>query len=109
MSMPPSLPQRGRLPKGNIPLNPFVYSSLFFIGFFTNLLRSYLNMGDAPAAVEEIKNAKNILAPPCLGKALRRGTLIPSRFSWFRSELYWFMSVSIEPKEALFFFNNHCR
>ena len=30
----------------------------------------------------------NFLAPPCLGEALRRGALVPERFSWVRSEFF---------------------
>jgi hypothetical protein len=36
--------------------------------------------GDAPAAVLETVNAKNLLVPPCLGEALRRGVLSTRNF-----------------------------
>jgi hypothetical protein len=41
------------------------------------------------------ENAKNFLAPPRLGEALRRGTIVTNRFSWFWRELP-FMCVSTE-------------
>ena len=43
----PSLPQRGKQPKGSIPLTPS------FFGVFFNLIRSYRNRGDARAAGAE--------------------------------------------------------
>jgi hypothetical protein len=39
----PSLPQRGRHPKGSIPLTPFLYSFCLNRGFFVNLIRGYRN------------------------------------------------------------------
>ena len=42
MSVTPSLPQRGRHPKGSVPLDP-QYSSHIF-GFFTNFLWIYYNL-----------------------------------------------------------------
>jgi hypothetical protein len=43
---------------------------------------------DAPAAVLGTVNAKNLLAPPCLGEALRRGALPNMNFnSWLGKEL----------------------
>jgi hypothetical protein len=42
------------------------------------------------------EHAKNLLAPPRLGEALRRVTVVTNRFSWFGRELP-FMCVSTEP------------
>ena len=43
----PSLPQRGKQPKGSIPLTPS------FLGVYSNLIWSYRNGGDARAAGAE--------------------------------------------------------
>ena len=45
--MTPSLPQRGKQPKGGIPLTPS------FFGIYFNLIRGYRNKGDARAAGAE--------------------------------------------------------
>ena len=51
----------------------------------------------APAAVQISENSKNCLAPPCLGEALKRDTVVTIRFSWFLCEPDRFMPVSTEP------------
>ena len=51
MRVTPSLPQRGRQPKGSIPLDPH------FRGIFINLLRDYHIFGDALAAGAEARCA----------------------------------------------------
>jgi hypothetical protein len=43
------------------------------------------------------KNANNLLAPPYLGEAPMRGTVVTIQFSWFRYEPDRFMCVSSEP------------
>ena len=43
MRVTPSLPQRGRHPKGNIPLTPGFH--LFFLGFFYHFFGIYHNPG----------------------------------------------------------------
>ena len=106
MRVTPSLPQRGRHPKGSIPLTPiyispvsrgishysYEVSSLFF--------RDATSILGVPLQVRLMtKSAKSILAPPCLGEALRRGTLPEiDNFTNFHdsgSDL-WFIMVSPE-------------
>ncbi len=63
----PSLPQRGRQPKGCIPLTPFRLFSPSFREFLANLLSDYHVMGDAPAAGAEAMIA---VAPKSVRKIL---------------------------------------
>jgi len=104
MRVTPSLPQWGRQPKGSIPLTPiyispvsrgishysYEVSSLFF--------RDATSILGVPLQVRLMtKSAKSILAPPCLGVALRRGTLPEidnfTNFHGFGSTL-WLRPVS---------------
>jgi len=57
MRMTPSLPQRGEAAQGEHPLDPCFLFFPFYQRFFTNLLWSYLNMGDAHAAGVEVQSA----------------------------------------------------
>ena len=52
MRVTPSLPQRGRQPKGSIPLTPSFFKSIIF-----NVISDYRNMGDAQAAGTEAQRA----------------------------------------------------
>ena len=89
MRVTPSLPQRGRQTKGSIPLDPLSFS-YFRREFLINVEGAITYFMNASAEVEAKvattqKNAmaifpwtlqcqilENLLAPPCLGEALRR-------------------------------------
>ncbi len=58
MSVTPSLPQRGKQPKGSAPLTPF-FSGIFSLNFSINLIQSCRNMGDAHAAGVEAQKRRN--------------------------------------------------
>ena len=73
MRVTPSLPQRGRQPKGSIPLTPLIIFS-----FYQKILVNYLvdiTCMDAPET-DQNKKYENHPDPPCLGEALRRVILI---------------------------------
>ena len=81
MRVAPSFPQRGRHPKGSIPLTPFDIHSVSIEDFSSTfggvvVILRYTQIVCVPnCIVKERKVQKNFLAPLCLGEALRRGTL----------------------------------
>ncbi len=73
----PSLPQRGRQPKGRIPLIPFTYPS--FVGEFPITFCGVITRKiSRPVRITKIQKIRP--APPCLGEALRREPLAISIF-----------------------------